>query len=131
MQGEKIVMREPKCNLQSMFSGLKKYFSPKIIGEVNDVFVKITKVKGKDVPWHIHDHEDELFYVIKGSLIMELRGKKSFRLDRGELFIVRRGVEHRVYSERECWLLLIENKTAKHTGDIKSDITKAISEQYY
>ena len=123
-------MIEHKCNLQSLFFGLDKYFSPKIIGEVNDVFVKITKVKGQDIPWHTHDNEDELFYVIKGSLTMELRGNNSFTLDRGELFIVKRGIEHRVQSERECWLMLIENKTTKHTGDVQSDITKTINEQY-
>ena len=124
-------MIDPKCNLQSLFSSVKRYFSPKIIGVVNDVFIKIAKVKGKDVPWHIHDHEDELFYVMKGSLTMELRGKNSFKLDKGDLYIVKRGIEHRVHSERECWLLLIENKTTKHTGDVQSDITKTISEQYY
>lgn len=124
-------MIEKKQNLQVLFSSIKNYFSPKIIGEVNDVFVKLAKVKGQDVPWHTHDNEDELFYIIKGSLTMELRGNKSFNLDEGELFIVKRGIEHRVHTEKECWLMLIENKTAKHTGDIQSHITKTINEQHY
>jgi mannose-6-phosphate isomerase-like protein (cupin superfamily) len=124
-------MTEQKQNLQVLFSSIKNYFSPKIIGEVNDVFVKLAKVKGQDVPWHIHDNEDELFYIIKGSLTMELKGSESFNLDEGELFIVKKGVEHRVHTEEECWLMLIENKTAKHLGDAQSPIAKTISEQYY
>ena len=57
-------MAEQKHNMKDSFSEVKQYFSPKIIGEVNDVFVKIAKVKGQDVPWHIHDFEDELFYIV-------------------------------------------------------------------
>jgi quercetin dioxygenase-like cupin family protein len=64
-------MTEQKQNLQVLFSSIKNYFSPKIIGEVNDVYVKLARVKGQDVPWHTHDNEDELFYIIKGSLTME------------------------------------------------------------
>ena len=124
-------MTGQKQNLKNIFSGMKRYFTPKIIGEVNDVYVKLAKVKGQDVPWHIHDHEDEMFYVIKGDLSMEIRGKGSFSLSQGELFIVKQGVEHRVHSEEECWLMLIENKTTKHTGNIQANITKSIDEQLY
>jgi quercetin dioxygenase-like cupin family protein len=124
-------MIEQKQNLQNLFSSVKNYFSPKIIGEVNDVFIKIAKVKGEDVPWHTHDSEDELFYTVKGNLTMELRGSKSINLDEGEFFIVKRGIEHRVHSEKECWLMLIENKTTKHTGDVQSLITKTVRDQYY
>lgn len=124
-------MIEKKQNLQSLFPSVKNYFSPKIIGEVNDVFIKIAKVKGQDVPWHTHDNEDELFFIIKGSLKIELKGCKGFTLEEGELFIVKKGIEHRVHSENECWLILIENKTTKHTGDVQSHITKTINEQHY
>ena len=117
-------------NIEKLFAQVKNYFSPKIIGEVNDVFIKIAKVKGDDVPWHIHDNEDEMFYVIKGSLTMQIRGEDDFTLDEGDFYIVKRGVEHRVHCEQECRLMLVENKETKHTGDVKSKITKSIEEQY-
>jgi len=63
-----------KQNLLDLFTGVNRYFSPKIVGEVNDVYIKIVKVKGQDVPWHTHEDEDEMFYVIKGRLKMEFKG---------------------------------------------------------
>jgi mannose-6-phosphate isomerase-like protein (cupin superfamily) len=124
-------MTGQKQNLGDIFSRMNKYFSPKVIGEVNGVYVKLAKVKGQHVPWHIHDNEDEMFYVIKGSIHMEIKGRSTFKLGQGELFIVKQGVEHRVFSEEECWLMLIENKSTKHTGDIQSNITKTVDEQFY
>jgi mannose-6-phosphate isomerase-like protein (cupin superfamily) len=123
-------MQTKERNLTRLFPQLQEYFSPKIVGEVNDVFIKITKVKGDAVPWHIHDNEDEMFYMVKGSLVMELKDQESFELKEGEFFIVKKGLEHRVHSREECWILLIENKATKHTGDVKSGITKSVEEQY-
>ncbi len=116
-------------NLKRLFSGIKDYCSPKIVGEVNDVYIKITKVIGDKVPWHAHDNEDEMFYMIKGSLVMELEDRESFELKEGEYFIVPKGVKHRVHCEEESWMMLIENKDTKHTGDVKSSITRSIEEQ--
>jgi quercetin dioxygenase-like cupin family protein len=116
-------------NLVKLFPALEEYCSPKVIGEVNDVYVKITKVVGNDVPWHTHDHEDEMFYMVKGSLYMELRNRPGFTLAEGELFIVPQGIEHRVSCEEECWILLIEPKITKHTGNVESTITRSIGEQ--
>ena len=114
-----------------LFFSVKEYFSPKVIGEVNETLVKIAKVNGQDVPWHTHDQEDELFYVIKGSLTMEIHGKEAFCLAEGEFYIVKKGIKHRVHSSEECWLMLLENKSAKHTGDVQSAITKTLEDQYY
>jgi len=122
-------MKKDVKNLVELFPQIHDYFSPKVIGEVNDVYVKITRVKGNDVPWHTHDGEDELFYIVKGSIVMEIENEESFTLGEGELFIVKKGIRHRVYSEKECWILLIENKLTQHTGNIKSSITKSIDEQ--
>ncbi|MBN1213149.1 MAG: cupin domain-containing protein [candidate division Zixibacteria bacterium] len=122
-------MQENVKKLERLFPLLKTYFSPKVIGEVNDVFVKVTKTLGQDVPWHTHDNEDELFYIVKGSLVMEIENEDSFELGEGELFIVPKGVQHRVYSDEECWILLIEPKITKHTGDVESKITRSIEEQ--
>lgn len=122
-------MQTQKRNLKMLFPQIQGYCSPRVIGEVNDVYIKITRVKGNDVPWHTHDNEDELFYMVRGSLVMELKNEVSFVLGEGELFIVPKGVEHRVHADEECWVLLIEHKGTKHTGDVQSSITKSIEEQ--
>jgi len=116
-------------NLKQKFEDVDEYFSPKIIGEVNDVFVKVAKIKGEKIPWHSHTNEDELFYIVEGSLLFEIKGKESFTMNEGDLFIVKKGVEHRVSSDEECKILLIENKTTAHTGEVKSEITKSIEQQ--
>ncbi len=122
-------MKTNERNLTKLFSQVTAYFSPKIIGEVDGVYIKLAKVKGDDVPWHTHDNEGEMFYVIAGSLVMEIEGEDSFELSEGEFYIVKKGVRHRVYSKNECRLMLIENKSTKHTGDVQSHITKSIEEQ--
>ncbi|MBU4329816.1 MAG: cupin domain-containing protein [Acidobacteria bacterium] len=124
-------MKNEKLNLEELFATINNYFSPKVIAEVNDVYVKIVKVKGPDVPWHTHDGEDELFYVLEGRLTMQIKGEPDFDLNVGEMFVVPKGVEHRVFCVEECRLLLIENKTTAHTGSVKSSITKSVDEQKY
>lgn len=124
-------MMTEKRNLTELFSTVHEYFTPKIVGEVNDVYVKIAKVKGRDVPWHAHDGEDELFLVLSGTLTIQVRGRDDVILAGGDFFIVEKGTEHRVYSDEECRLMLIENKTTKHTGGIRSAITRSIDEQHY
>ena len=116
-------------NIKEISNNLVDYFSPKIIGEVNDVFVKVAKIKGEKIPWHNHNQEDELFYIIEGSLLFEIEEQESFVLNQGDLFIVKRGVNHRVSSKEECKIMLIENKTTKHTGDVVSEITKSTLDQ--
>ena len=120
-----------KLNLLDILSNMKEYFSPKIIGEVNGVYVKLAKVKGQDVPWHTRKDEDELFYIIKGKLTMENEGDKSIDIEEGELYIVEKGIKHRVHSDEECCLMLVENKITKHTGEVQSPITKSIDDQRY
>lgn len=122
-------MKNSKINIAIVLKNIPNHFSPKIIGEVNDVYIKLVKIKGDKVPWHNHQNEDEFFYVIKGSLLFEIEGKDSFVMNEGDIFIVEKGVNHRVSSDEECNIMLIENKTTEHTGDIKSDITKNIDNQ--
>jgi len=100
-----------------------------VIGEVNDVYVKVAKIKGDKVPWHNHKEEDELFYIIEGSLLFEIEGQESFTMHQGDLFIIKRGINHRVSSKEECKIMLIENKSTAHTGEVESEITKSIAEQ--
>jgi len=115
--------------LKDYLEGINEYFSPKIIGEVNDVYVKVAIIKGDKIPWHNHKNEDELFYIIEGSLLFEIEGKGNFVMDKGDVFIVKKGIEHRVSSKDECKIMLIENKTTAHTGTIQSEITKSIDQQ--
>ncbi len=115
--------------LTAYFEGITDYFSPKIIGEVNDVFVKVAKVKGEDIPWHAHKDEDELFYIVEGSLLFEIEDKIAFTMNKGEFFIVKKGIKHRISSREECKIMLIENKSTAHTGEIITDITKTIEQQ--
>ncbi len=118
-----------KTNLLENFKKINEYFSPKVIGEVNDSYVKIAKIKGDELPWHDHKNEDELFYIIEGSLLMEVEGSEPFTMNAGDIYIVKRGTQHRVSAKEECKIMLIENKTTAHTGDVESAITKNIEDQ--
>jgi len=118
-------------NLIEQLKDVKDYFSPKIITEVNDQYVKIAKIKGQEVPWHNHEDEDELFYIIEGTLLMEIENETIRTMKTGDMFVVPKGINHRVCSIDECSIMLIETKTTKHTGEVKSSITKSIQEQSY
>jgi len=96
---------------------------------VNDVYVKVAKIKGEEIPWHNHAGEDELFYILDGSLLFEIEGEEPFTMESGDLYIVKRGVNHRVSSTEECSILLVENKSTVHLGDTESEITKSVEEQ--
>lgn len=117
-------------NLKDAFLSLDNYYSPKIIGEVNDQYIKVVKIKGQEVPWHHHENEDELFYVVKGTLLMEIENQPDLLLKKGDLFVVKKGINHRVSSTEECLILLIESKTTEHTGKITAVITKTIGDQF-
>ena len=88
-------------NLKDAFLSLDNYYSPKIIGEVNDQYIKVVKIKGQEVPWHNHENEDELFYIAKGTLLMEIENQSHLILKKGDLFVVKKGKNHRVSSKKE------------------------------
>lgn len=115
-----------KINLNQKFQLFQEHWSPKTIGKLNGQAVKIAKVKGEFV-WHDHANEDELFMVIKGSLTICLENEKVL-LNEGELYIVPKGLKHKPVAEKECWILLFEPLQTKHTGEVKSEITKDKSE---
>lgn len=117
-------------NLNDAFFGLDNYFSPRIIGEVNDQYIKIVKIKGQDVPWHNHENEDELFFIVEGSLLMEIENREDLIMQKDDFFVVRKGINHRISSTEECLIMLIESKTTEHTGKINSVITKTIGDQF-
>lgn len=109
-------------NLKEKFNLFSEHWSPKIIGELNGQAVKIAKVEGEFV-WHDHKDEDELFYIIKGELILEFRDK-TITLSEGDMTIIPRGVEHKPIAKEEVWLMLFEPMTTKHTGDVVHELTK-------
>ena len=98
-------------NLKEAFSNVENYFSPKIIGEVNDQFIKVAKIKGQDLPWHNHENEDELFYIVEGTLLIEIENRPDLIMKKDDLFVVKKGRNHRVSSEEECLIMLIESKS--------------------
>ena len=116
-------------NIDRQSESLTSYFSPKVVGEVNDQYIKIAKILGQKIPWHNHENEDEAFYILDGELQMEVEGQAPFALKKGDLYVITKGVNHRVSSLQECRIMLIESKTTEHTGKVKSDITKSIAEQ--
>ena len=119
----------PPINLRQRAAALTEFFSPRVIGEVNDVYVKVARIKGDEIPWHSHAGEDELFYVLDGRLLFEVEGEEPFTMEAGDLYIVRRGVEHRVSSTEECSILLVENKSTAHLGDTESELARSLTEQ--
>jgi mannose-6-phosphate isomerase-like protein (cupin superfamily) len=110
-------------NLSKKLDSFQDFWSPKIVAELNDSFVKLVKLKGEFV-WHHHDDEDELFLVLKGSLLMRLRDRE-IRVEPGEFVIIPRGVEHLPIAEDETQVLLLEPKSTLNTGNIQNDRTVA------
>jgi mannose-6-phosphate isomerase-like protein (cupin superfamily) len=110
-----------KVNLASKFSLFQDHWSPKIVGEINDTYVKLVKLQGEFV-WHHHENEDELFLVVKGSLLMKLRDR-DVRVEEGEMIIIPRGVEHLPVAEEEVHVILLEPKTTLNTGNVKGERT--------
>jgi mannose-6-phosphate isomerase-like protein (cupin superfamily) len=109
--------------LADAIGGIDDYWSPRIVGQVNDSYVKIAKVKG-EFDWHQHDEEDELFLVVKGRLLLQLRDRDIW-LQEGELTIIPRGVEHRPVAEEEVHILLFEPTTTVNTGEAINQRTVA------
>lgn len=108
-------------------ASLTELWSPRVVGEVDDAYIKVAKVQGSLV-WHSHADEDELFLVLKGHLRVELEDG-AVELDEGELFVVPKGVRHNPVAEQECHLLLIERKSTQHTGDVVTDRTRSVADQ--
>jgi len=110
-----------KVNIAKKFSLFQEYWSPKIVGELNDSYVKLAKLKGEFI-WHHHETEDELFLVVKGSLLIKLRDR-DILLKEGEFVIIPKGVEHLPIAEEEAHVLLLEPKTTLNTGNVRDEKT--------
>ncbi len=116
-------MKIQKVNLSQKLATFQDHYSPKIVGEVNDCYVKLVKVLGEFL-WHKHDREDELFLVVTGRLTIRFRDQ-DVTLDPGEFVVVPRGVEHMPVAEEETHVVLIEPKTTLNTGNVVNERTVA------
>lgn len=96
---------------------ITEYWTPRVVGRVNDQFVKVAKLMGELV-WHAHDNEDEMFLVVYGDLLIQLEGDRDVSLSAGEFFVVPKGVRHNPVAADEVGIVLIETVTTAHTGDV-------------
>ena len=108
-------------------ASLTELWSPRVVAEVDDAYVKVARVHGS-LAWHSHDKEDELFFVLRGRLRIEMDGH-AVELEEGEMYVVPKGVRHNPVAERECQLMLIERKTTLHTGSLTTEKTRSLAEQ--
>jgi mannose-6-phosphate isomerase-like protein (cupin superfamily) len=108
-------------------AGLTELWSPRVVGEVDDAYVKVAKVRGV-FGWHTHADEDELFLILKGRLRIEME-QGPVELGEGEMFVVPKGTRHNPIADDECHVLLIERKSTLHTGDVVSEKTRSLAEQ--
>lgn len=109
-------------NLAQKFDLITEYWSPKIVGELNSQQVKLAKLLG-EFAWHFHEHEDELFFVVKGELQIAFRDHIN-TIKENEMLIVPRGVEHKPIAPKEVWILLFEPATTLNTGNVLNDMTQ-------
>lgn len=115
-------------NLRAALESVTEYWSPKVVEQINDQYVKVAKLK-RSLAWHKHDQEDELFQVIYGSLRIEFPHDAEVILNPGEFCVVPRGVLHNPVADEECGIVLIETLSTKHTGDVITPQTRSIAEQ--
>ena len=114
-------------SLRAAADALTELWSPRVVAELDDSYVKVAKVEGT-LAWHAHEHEDELFVVLKGRLRIEMEAQ-TVELGEGDAFVVPKGVRHNPVADEECQIMLIERKTTLHTGGEVTDRTRSVVEQ--
>ncbi len=123
-------MQEDPVSLELACSALPGLWSPRVVGQVNNQYIKVARVQG-EFPWHAHAHEDEMFLVLRGELQIGRApadgGPVTVRV--GEFFVVPRGVRHNTSAAEETWIALIETVTTEHTGGEQTPLTRSIAEQ--
>ncbi len=117
----------PPVHPATLAAALPELWSPRVVAEFDDYYVKVAKVQGEFV-WHAHEHEDELFHILKGRLRIEF-DSGPIELTEGDVFVVPRGVRHNPVALEECHVMLIERKSTLHTGDVVHERTKSIDAQ--
>lgn len=122
--------QEVPISLEQACSALEELWSPRVVGQVNNQYIKVAKIQG-EFPWHSHEREDEMFLVLRGVLRIgrsEADGGPVL-LHPGEFFVVPRGVRHNTSAEEETWIALVETVTTLHTGGEQTPLTRSIAEQ--
>jgi len=115
-------------DLRAAFEAVTEHWSPHVVARVNDQYVKVAKLLGQLV-WHSHEDEDELFHVVHGRLRIEYEGGRAVDLGPGSIHVVPRGVRHNPVATEECWIVLIETVTTRHTGTVDTPRTRTIQQQ--
>ncbi|MBW8748367.1 MAG: cupin domain-containing protein [Acidobacteria bacterium] len=123
-------MQPGPISLEQACAKLAELWSPRVVGRVNDQYVKVAKVQG-EFPWHAHEREDEMFLVLHGRLRIgrEAADGGPVFVGPGEFFVVPRGVRHNTAAEEETWIVLIETVTTEHAGSEKTDRSRSLEEQ--
>jgi mannose-6-phosphate isomerase-like protein (cupin superfamily) len=123
-------MSAQPVSLVAACQSLSEFWSPRIVGRVNDQFIKVARVQG-EFPWHTHDREDEMFLVLRGALTIgrSVSDGGDVTLQAGEFFVVPRGVRHHTSAVVETWIALIETVTTEHTGTEVTPLTRSLAEQ--
>lgn len=109
-------------NIEEKLAQVTDYWQPTIVGEVNQDFIKVVKFRGEFL-WHHHEHEDEMFLVIKGTMRMKFR-ERDVLVGPGEFIIVPKGVEHMPVAEDEVHVVLIEPRATLNTGNVRNERTR-------
>ena len=112
-----------KVNIAEKFAQIGEFYKPHVTAELNGQMVKLVKANTEFI-WHHHDHEDEMFLVVKGRFRMEFRDRQEW-IEEGEFIVVPRGVEHRPVAEEECWMMLFEPASTLNTGNVVNERTVA------
>ena len=118
----------PVVNFTAELAKVTDHWSPRVVGRVNDQYVKVAKLLGEFV-WHAHDGEDEMFQVVYGRLRIQLEGDREVVLEAGDFYVVPRGVRHNPIAEEEVGIVLIETVTTAHTGDVLTDRSVPVERQ--
>jgi len=115
-------------SIRAALDSLTEHWSPKVVGRVNDQYIKVAKLLGQFV-WHAHDNEDEYFQVVYGTLVIQLEDRDDVVLEAGDFFVVPKGMRHNPIAAEEVGIVLIETVTTTHTGDVVTERTKSIDDQ--
>lgn len=110
-----------KINFNDKLSKFSDLWSPRVVAEMNDYQFKLVKIQN-EFTWHNHEHTDEVFIVVKGSMHIEME-HETITLDEGEMYVVPKGVVHKPFAEHECHILLVEPRGVVNTGEADGKLT--------
>lgn len=113
-------MKYESINFNNKLSKFADHWLPKVIAEMNDYQFKLVKIRG-DFTWHDHKDTDEVFMVLSGEIEIEFRDGKV-TISEGEIYVVKKGLEHKPYAQNECKILIIEPRGTVNTGESESDL---------